>query len=234
VSASELRAALGALENYCAWHVGSQATLKPVREASRLVSVLRKAGVMSPLGGVERQPKEVVLWQRGRFSARHSVRVYQDAPVDASEIMAVVKAAQSAPSVCNRQGGRLHLYLEKDKAAKVLACHVGAGGFRENIPAVAVVTCDLRIFGSVKERYQGWIDGGLFLMQFLNALHAAGLGSCPLNWSVTPDRDAMLRQAGGIPAHERIIALVSFGYLPSVVTWAKSPRKEVHEVCTIH
>jgi nitroreductase len=239
--APELRAARGALKAYSDWHRGAKGCWTG-HVVHALITELAGHGVElsgdQPAGVAEVGRDDVVAHSRGPFeefaSSRRSVRIYGEGPVSREAALAAVRLGQSAPSVCNRQSGRVHLFLTKEKVAQVLSCHIGSGGFREHVPAVAVVTSDLRTFYGVRERYQSWIDGGLLLMQFLNGLHAQGLGGCPLNWSVMPDRDMELRRIAGIPEHERIIALVSFGNLPEVVRFAKSPRRPLESMCVIH
>jgi nitroreductase len=227
IRAAELQAARGALTAYHDWHIEVSSPVPViVRETLGLLPCVAQAEDQH--AGVSEVSRDAAIAGR-----RRSIRIYDQAPVSRETALAAVKYGQSAPSVCNRQSGRVHLFLTKERVAQVMACHVGCGGFRESIPAVAIITSDLRTFHSVKERYQGWIDGGLLLMQFLNGLHAVGLGGCPLNWSVTPDRDIELRRVAGIPEHERIIALVSFGNLPEVVRYANSPRLPVESVCAI-
>jgi len=227
-SAGQLRAARGALDAYCDFHRGLEDKAVPAI-VHEIVAELCARGVNRPpeKAGVTTASRAEVLSGR-----RRSIRIYEQTPVSHETALEAVRLGQAAPSVCNRQSGRVHLFLTPERVAAVTACQVGCGGFRESIPAVAVITSDLRTFDGCKERYQGWIDGGMFLMQFLNGLHAVGLGGCPLNWSVMPDRDNELRRVANIPDHERIVALVSFGNLPEIVRYAASPRLPVESVCT--
>lgn len=94
---------------------------------------------------------------------------------------------------------------------------------------VIIVTSDLRYFTGTVERYQSWIDGGMFSMLLLLALHAKGLGAVALNWSVTNERDSALHEAMSLPEYERVIMLIGCGY-PSPdglvpVSKRRSPEK---------
>jgi hypothetical protein len=40
----------------------------------------------------------------------------------------------------------------------------GNSGFGHTVPALFVITSDMRIFEKSGERNQGWVDGGLFAM----------------------------------------------------------------------
>jgi nitroreductase len=114
-----------------------------------------------------------------------------------------------------------------------LACQNGNRGFTEEIDKLLVVTSDLGSFVSPGERNQCWIDGGLFAMSLVYALHSLGLGTCCLNWSVEHEADRKLRQAAGIRESEAVIMMIAVGHLPEVLNVQQSPRKLVDDVLTI-
>jgi nitroreductase len=80
------------------------------------------------------------------------------------------------------------------------------------------------------ERYQGWIDGGLFAMTLALALHARGLGACFLNWSVPSARDKQLRRLIGIPDSELVITMMACGHLKPRFAVPVSQRKPLDAV----
>lgn len=161
--------------------------------------------------------------------SRTSVRNFRsDLIPDRKVIGDAVAAAIRSPSVCNRQTWRVHAY-EGGRAQEMLALQNGNRGFGHTIPVVLVITSDMRYFTGAIERYQAWIDGGMFSMTLLLALHAKGLGAVPLNWSVLNDRDCKLRKASDIPAHERIIMLIGCGYPKPDTLVAVSQRRPVRD-----
>lgn len=121
---------------------------------------------------------------RGFFSSRYSVRQFKDEEVDISLIEQAVIMAQKTPSVCNRQSCRVYAFSEEKQKQKVLSCQNGNRGFGDQASTVLIVTSNLEHFASIGERYQGWIDGGMFSMSLVYGLHSLGLGTCCLNWSV--------------------------------------------------
>jgi nitroreductase len=163
------------------------------------------------------------------FGKRYSVRHFDPAPVDPALIHRAVGMAQKAPSVCNRQSGRVHVLVSDVKKTQALRYQNGNRGF-EVIPVVLVITSDLRCFLEPSERYQAWIDGGLFAMSLNYALHSLGLGACMLNWSVDAPTDAAMRAANAIPEHESIIMMMAVGHLPERFRVAQSPRRPIDEV----
>lgn len=200
-------------------------------------SVLDKATIGSPEAGWK-SPVSVTEAELASFDkialSRHSVRNFDpDRIPERSAVDDAVRVATSTPSVCNRQTWRVHLY-ESDEAQRILAHQNGNRGFGHLIPLVAVVTSDMRLFAGGAERYQAWIEGGLFSMSFMLALHARGLGTVALNWSRSNHDDRRLRVAAVIPGHERIIMLIGIGYAGADHDVACSPRPPVEHFVRWH
>jgi nitroreductase len=180
-----------------------------------------------PLGAAERHAARVGL---DFFMSRHTVRVFQPSVLSAEELEFAVQAAQKAPGVCNRQSGRVRFISESSRIQSTLAIQGGARGFAENIPNLFCITARVANFNGVGERYQGWIDGGLFAMSFLLGLHAQGIGACCLNWSKDPATDRKMRQHLGLPDDEIIIMFIAAGHVPEGVQVACSNRRPMAEV----
>lgn len=168
------------------------------------------------------------------FGSRHSVRNFAPGEVSVAAIEEAVGMARKTPSVCNRQSGRVHAVLESELVARVLEVQNGNAGFRDTVPAVLVITTDLQKFVSCAERYQGWIDGGLFAMSLCYALHSTGLGTCMLNWSAEVSQDRKLRRVLDIPDSENVVMLMAVGHLPDAFNVAASPRRSISNLLTVH
>jgi nitroreductase len=164
------------------------------------------------------------------FNLRRSVRQFAAEPVTHEEIERAVRMAQRAPSVCNRQGAKVYAYTETAERSLVLSFQDGNEGFGNEASVVFVVTSDMSIFYKNGERNQAFVDGGLFAMALVFALHALGLGSCMLNWSKSPRQDASLRRALGIPESEVVVTLLVAGRLLPDFSVAASPRRSLGEV----
>jgi nitroreductase len=168
------------------------------------------------------------------FATRRSMRSFRtDLIPEYALILNAINTARRTPSVCNRQTWRVHVY-RNDKAQALLGLQNGNRGFGHSIPILLVVCSDLRFFGGVSERYQGWIDGGMFSMSLLLALHARGVESVALNWSVLNSADVGLRNAGDIPDYERIIMLIGCGYASGDALVTCSQRYPVEKICKLH
>lgn len=158
------------------------------------------------------------------FTSRHSVREFAPQDVDMNLVERAVRLAQCSPSACNRQSAHVWTVTERERIRGVLEIQGGARGFSEGIPLILVVTSDLGCWQSVGERYQGWIDGALFAMTLVWALHALGLVSCMLNWSKRWQTDRHLRRYLGIPGNHLVVVLIAAGYPPESFKVAASPR----------
>ena len=86
----------------------------------------------------------------------------------------------------------------------------------------------------IGERYQGWIDGGIFAMTLALAIHAEGLGACFLNWSVEPAQDRAMRNHLGIADDELVITMMSAGHLKEAFSVPVSHRKPLEDVLTLN
>lgn len=162
--------------------------------------------------------------------SRHSVRQFAGRPVERALIEQAVSDARYAPSVCNRSSGMVYLVDDPQRMQELLRHQNGNRGFGDSAAALLVVATRQATFLTVGERYQGWIDGGLFGMTLVYALHAQGLGSCCLNWSVEPAADRAFKQAAGIPAGDLVIMLLAVGHLPEQLVVARSARRPLDEV----
>ncbi|WP_435315028.1 nitroreductase family protein [Cellulophaga fucicola] len=164
------------------------------------------------------------------FLTRYSLREFSGEVVGDEIIERAMKLAMKTPSVCNRQAW--HVYHSKDKQVikEVLSYQNGNKPFGEKTTNLLIITADLRAFFSGFEHYQHWIDGGLFSMSIMYALHSLGLASCPLNWSQTPKRDKALRKAIDIKPYETVIMMVAFGYPDDSNKVCSSARRPLEEV----
>ena len=154
--------------------------------------------------------------------------------VDPSTIERAVLTAMRSPSVCNRQAWRVHVYMQRDTIDTILALQNGNRGFGHLIPCLIIVSSDLRYFDGAIERNQAWIDGGIFSMSLMYALHSNRLGTVPLNWCVLPSQDRSVRRCSGIPEYEAIILMIGIGHPNARFFVPISQRRTIDEVLRLH
>ncbi|WP_272818753.1 nitroreductase family protein [Prescottella equi] len=162
--------------------------------------------------------------------SRSSVRNFGPGIVDVSIIEACVRIAQTSPSVCNRQSARVRSYARGEGADAVLALQNGNRGFGATASHVLLVTSDLTAFLTPGERNQAFIDGGMFAMTLVYALHDRGVDSCCLNWSTVRSQDRKLRALLGLPEEEVVMMMIAIGFASENSSVTKSPQRDVNRV----
>lgn len=166
------------------------------------------------------------------IKSRASVRNFKDKQVTKQTILEAIETAKYTPSVCNRQGWKVHIYQGND-ALRMLNLQNGSGGFRENVKTVAIVTGDINYFSS-NERNQVGIDSGMFCMSLILSFYSLGVASCALNTCVSLRSENRIKQNGKIPKHEKVIMYLALGYAQDNCTVAKSQRRANDSFVTFH
>lgn len=168
------------------------------------------------------------------LEARHSIRQYAPGPVPPEALERAARAAQQAPTSCNRQTCRIHAWTDPALIARVAALQSGNRGFGHELGGLAVLWTDLRDWTEASERSNGLVDGGMFAMTFLLALHAEGLGTVPLNWSEEPAQDRALRRLARLPDSAQVIVMVGFGLLPETLRVPVSQRRPLDTCLSVN
>lgn len=170
------------------------------------------------------------------LKSRFSNRIVSDAPLDPERVKAAVTLAQSTPSQCNRQAAQAHFYQDKEKVSELLSLQGGASGFKESLGNLFVISCDLAAWGGAQQRNQVYVDGALFAMTLIYALHAEGIAACPLNLAVRNKTEKKVKSVADIPQDQRLIMMIAVGdpIEKDGFKAAASPRRPVNEVLCMH
>lgn len=144
-------------------------------------------------------------------SSRASVRSFNSEKIPFSKIEKVIELAKNAPSVCNRQSNKVYYTENKKIINDIFEIQGGLTGYSNNISQLFVVCCDRNYFYSVGERNQLFIDGGMFLMNLLYALHFYKIGACPAHWALNNQSDNKIKKMMKMSSSEKVIALVPIG-----------------------
>lgn len=168
------------------------------------------------------------------YESRSSCRKFKkDSIITKDKLYKAIDMAKQTPSVCNRQPWRVHFFSE-DKVKEILSLQNGNVGFGNEVPYIAVVTCDLKAFYAPSERNQAFVDGGLFSMSFLLALHSLDIKACALNWCDTFGVRRKFSKLGVVDSSEVVIMIIAFGYAEHEATCAKSPRLATENFLKFH
>ncbi|MBC3758493.1 nitroreductase family protein [Hyunsoonleella sp. SJ7] len=166
-------------------------------------------------------------------NSRKSIRSFTNEKIPTETIEEVVAIASNAPSVCNRQPARTYFINNKAVVNKVLEIQGGLRGFQNEINQILVVTTDRNYFYTVGERNQFYIDGGIYLMNVMYALHFKKIGCCPANWGKTIDADRKARKILDLKESEKIICVLAIGYIDGDIKYTLSKRRPLDEVLKI-
>jgi len=169
-----------------------------------------------------------------KFSAsRHSLRNFAG-KIENEDLINAIEIAQNAPSACNRQPGRVHVVEKELLKQKVLEIQGGNSGFGSMADKVLIVTVETAGYRGLAERNGMFVDGGIYSMNLLYALHSYRIGACSLNWSSTPEKDILLRKTIPISDSQTVIMMIACGSPPEKFKLAYSKRSSVDTVITYH
>lgn len=164
---------------------------------------------------------------------RHSVRCFCG-NVEMEKLMKAFELAQTAPSACNRQPNRVHVVSRNNELYElILAVQNGNRGFGNLADKLLVVTSDVSSYYGVRERMGMFVDGGIYVMNLLYALHYYKIAACTLNWSYDYKNDLQIRDILGLNC-EQVIAIIAIGDVPKEFSYARSVRLGLDNVVTIH
>ena len=165
------------------------------------------------------------------IKARHSYRYFtKNASIE--QIKQALEIARYTPTACNRQPQNVHIYQGKEME-EVLTIQHGALGFIDEMSYCILVTSDMRAY-SHHENNQAYVDGGLYAMNLLNALHSTGLGTIPLTCGHLQGINRLQLSKYGVEEYECPILVIGIGGLEETAEVNVSPRKEYTDYTTFH
>lgn len=225
----QLQHAIQVLEDYCELHRDRQWDLPP--EVTTAIGELRKSGPRGTgAGGSLRHSTRDQYFKStcapfDLFSqSRASLRSFSDEDLPVERIFAALQLASNTPSACNRQSWRAHVFVERDRINEILRIQGGNRGFGHLASKLVVITGELGVYGHHFERNQVFIDGGMYAMNVLYALHFHKVGACVLNCSNSPAKDDILHRICRTSRSEVFIAMVACGNPADEFRLPASPR----------
>ena len=158
---------------------------------------------------------------------RFSVRDFGNKPVDIEKIKSALKLCERTPSACNRQTWRVYVY-GPDTKNKIFELQRGAKGFWDNMQYAILICGDQRYY-NIDELHQVYVDGGLYAMNLMYALHSEGVATIPLTMGHKTGYTAKIKKAMGIPEYELPVVLIGVGSYKEEYKVAVSTRKDFNE-----
>ncbi len=140
------------------------------------------------------------------IARRHSVRAYQDRPVEREKLQSLFAAVRLAPSARNAQEWRFILVTDPELRKEV--CAAGGQPFLKECPVIvaACAETDRRIMRCGEAAYA--VDVAIAVDHLCLAATALGLGTC---WIGSFDPEAV-RLILSIPEETPVVALIALGY----------------------
>lgn len=165
--------------------------------------------------------------------SRQSIRKFTGNKIPLEKIEAAIEIANTAPSVCNRQASNVYLIQDKEKIDQILKVQGGFEGYTENVQQLLIVTNDRRYYYTIGERNQFYIDGGIYLLNLLYALHFLEIANCPANWGKKKNAEKKLQPIIKIPESEKIICMIPIGEATDKFNTTLSKRRPLNETLII-
>ncbi len=162
--------------------------------------------------------------------SRHSVRQFSSKKVNLELIKESIEVAKFCPSACNRQAVSTYYIDNKDKIDNILKIQRGLDASSKYVHQLLVIASDRSHFFTSGERYQHFIDGGIFIQSLLLSLHYKRIAACPLHWSVNFQKDIALRKIIGNRKSEKVICLIAIGNIDQSFKVPYSKRKNMEEI----
>lgn len=162
--------------------------------------------------------------------SRSSVRDFNGEIIPFETINKAIEIAKTAPSVCNRQPVKVYYVDDKKTIDSIFSIQEGLKGYSDSIHQLLVVVSDRSYFYSVGERNQLYIDGGIFLMNLLYALHFYKIGACPAHWGLDSSADKEMKKLLRLDESEKVICLVPIGIPKNEFKTTLSLRRSNDEI----
>jgi hypothetical protein len=144
---------------------------------------------------------------------RRSRRIFIDTPLTDSEKTAICRAAQYAPSSCNRQ--TLYLIFVEDRELKEFVASTIPGGcqFFSQSPCILLLISDAGDYRYPEDRMVPFIEGAAAVQNIYLLCETMGLGCCWGSYtsSGTVGREREVRNRLKIPDTHLIVASLAIG-----------------------
>jgi len=221
--------ALSNLHSYITVHDQNNFDVNDLKEVFESLS---KGTSYGETGGVHYKTKDEMIEKSKEdfksFSiSRHSVRDYTSEPVSYEVIEKAFKLASHTPSACNRQSWKLRV-VETPKLKKIIQANQnGNRGFGDYIDKFIIITGDVQYYDRLRERNQANIDGGMYAMNLLYALHYYQIAAVPLSASLNLKQEENLRKTFNISDAENFIMFIGIGNYTDEFKIPKSDRRPV-------
>lgn len=164
------------------------------------------------------------------IETRHSVRTFSNKRLLKKDVDRAIEAAILSPTACNRQMCKIYNISEEKNKDLITKYAQGLGNFDLSNINYFIITFDVNAFYFSGERNQGWFNAGLVSMNFVNALHSLGIGTCFIQFGNSFKQEEIIKEKLKINKSERIAVLIAAGYYAETSKIPYSPRKDKKDI----
>lgn len=125
------------------------------------------------------------------------------------------------------------MFTDKEKISEILTLQGGNRGFGHLADKLIVLTQEQGISHGVYERHQIYVDGGMFAMNLLYALHYKKIVACSLNCNFSMMKERKMRKICNVDSSEMFVMMISCGIAPDNFKIASSKRIPLSNLLTI-
>ena len=142
---NQVNHAISVVNEYINLHANEKYELE-TKTYELLKNISDKRSIQSSKSQISITAKEYFEFNKSSFDlfskSRHSLRNFSDKEVDITTITKAIDLAKNAPSACNRQSSRVHVYADRDEIQKILKIQGGNRGFGHLTNKLIIVTSD--------------------------------------------------------------------------------------------
>ena len=215
------------ISKYIDYNMGLGADMDEVQNAFKAfitrnnITLNKYGGIMNLSHGNIRKLSE------GDFAlfsqSRYSVRDFSDTPLDYNLIFKAIKLCERTPSACNRQPWKIHIYTDKALRETLFKLQHGCNGFYNKMQCAILICVDLHSYG-FPELNLPYVDGGIYAMNLLYALHYYDIAAIPLTLALKSSQLKTIKKHLNLPSHEVPILLIGTGTYKEEFKVAESYR----------
>lgn len=191
---------------------------------------------LSDMGGIYIFDKHVTdLKSKDSFDvfsqSRFSVRDFGSDRIPLERIEKALALAEKTPSACNRQSWKIYVYSDDILRNRIFSLQGGCKGFSEDMQYAILICGDIRGY-NINELSQVYVDGGIYTMSLLYALHFEGVAAIPLTMAHKQNMIKRIKREMGLPENVMPILLVGVGSYKESYKVAVSERYD-YKVYTV-
>lgn len=226
------KTALSVLKAYIDKHFDSNVNIDAIRE---FYEIYKSKTINTNLGGtIEYYAKDFINISSLDFislvNKRTSVRNYSDEEIDINDLYKAIKISMKSPSACNRQPWRIRIINNIDLINQLISLQGGLSGDGMNLKSLIIITTIQNYLSFPKERYQGFIDSGMFSMTLIYTLTQLGYATCPLNSNFSIKIDKTIKKILKIRLDESLVMFISVGRYPNIFKSPVSQRDSLNSI----